>query len=351
MVLHVNSKPLVSVIIPTYNRVEVLYRSIKSVIEQTYDNYEIIVVDDGSIENVKDTVENFNNKINYIRHDINKGAAAARNTGVSYAKGQYIAFQDSDDEWLPEKLEKQIEVFNSLSHKVGVVYSDMWRIVRKKRRYFNAPHIMPDEKAPFYKALDYGVLNIGIQTAIFRKEVFDNVGVFDERLPRLIDLEYFIRVSRNYCFYHINKALVNFYANNVEGRISTNTNALIVARKLILEKYFDYIKANKKLLAKHYIGIGRSLCLNREFEEGEDYFNRAYKEFPKIKKDIKYLSNIYQDIGVKVFLKNDFEYGKKYIIKSLKINPYSTKTLILVVLSMLGENILTKSIKLSEKFL
>ena len=112
----------VSVIIPTYNRAKLIKRSILSVLNQTYQNFEIIVVDDGSADDTKSVVESFNNpKIRYIRHDINKGQSAARNTGIKNAKGKYIAFQDSDDEWLPEKLEKQMSCFESPSSHSGIV--------------------------------------------------------------------------------------------------------------------------------------------------------------------------------------------------------------------------------------
>ena len=104
-------------------------RAIQSVLDQTYEDFELIVVDDGSTDNTEEVVKNFgNDKIRYIRHEENKGAAAARNTGIRAARGEYIGFQDSDDEWLPVKLEKQIKVFETAPPEVGVVYTDMQRI-------------------------------------------------------------------------------------------------------------------------------------------------------------------------------------------------------------------------------
>jgi len=91
--------PTVSVIIPTYNRAHTIGRAIKSVLNQTYQDFEIIVVDDGSTDNTEEVVKSFRDKrIRYIQHKKNKGAAAARNTGIKSAKGKYIAFQDSDDD-------------------------------------------------------------------------------------------------------------------------------------------------------------------------------------------------------------------------------------------------------------
>lgn len=100
--------PTVSVVIPTYNRAHLVGRAIQSVLNQTYQDFEIIVVDDGSTDNTEEVVKSFNDpRIRYIRHDQNRGGSAARNTGIKMARGEYIAFQDSDDEWLPEKLESR----------------------------------------------------------------------------------------------------------------------------------------------------------------------------------------------------------------------------------------------------
>ena len=129
-------KPTVSVIIPTYNRAKLLPRAIKSVLNQTFKDFEVIIVDDGSTDNTEEVINEFqkhNKRIKYIRHEKNKGAAAARNTGIKIAQGEYIAFQDSDDEWLPNKLEKQMEIFESAPAEIGVVYTDYgeWVIVEK----------------------------------------------------------------------------------------------------------------------------------------------------------------------------------------------------------------------------
>ena len=109
--------PTVSIIIPTYNRAHLIGRAIQSVLNQTYQNFEIIVVDDGSTDNTEEMIKEFqkhDKRIKYIRHEKNRGGAAARNTGIKVARGEYIAFQDSDDEWLPEKLEKQMDVFQRI---------------------------------------------------------------------------------------------------------------------------------------------------------------------------------------------------------------------------------------------
>jgi len=275
----VKNNPYVNVIIPTYNRANLIGRAIQSVLNQSYQDFEIIIVDDGSTDNTKEVVRSINDeRIKYIQHKENKGAAAARNTGITAARSEYIAFQDSDDEWLHEKLEKQIKIFEVSSPEVGVVYTDMWKIAANKRMYFYSPDIMSKNKIMYQQALNYGVMNIGISTVLMKKECFDKVGLFDEKLPRYIDLELFIRLSKYFYFHHIKEPLLNYY--DTKKGISSNAMALVIARKLILDNYFEDIKKNKKVLSNHYFGIGASLCSNKELKNARHYFIKAMKAYP-----------------------------------------------------------------------
>ena len=278
------ANPTVSVVIPTYNRAHLVGRAIQSVLNQTYQDFEIIVVDDGSTDNTEEVVKSFNDpRIRYIRHDQNRGGSAARNTGIKMARGEYIAFQDSDDEWLPEKLEKQMKVFKSAPPEVGVVYTDMWRISKGEKRYWHSPKIMPEDGIVYKQALDR-VMGIGIQTAIIKRECLNAVGMFDENFPRFIDLELFVRLSKYYYFHHINEPLVNFY--DTGKGISNNNQALVKAYQLIFEKYsYDVVK-NKRSLAKHMYSLGNILCQNGDLDQGRDYLIKAVKLYPL---NLKYL--------------------------------------------------------------
>ena len=114
--------PLVSVIIPTYNRKHLLKEALGSVFSQTYKNLQVIVVDDGSTDNTQDIISDFKDKrITYIKQG-HRGASSARNKGIENAKGEYTAFLDSDDRWLPTKIEKQMDVFKNSKVNPGVVY-------------------------------------------------------------------------------------------------------------------------------------------------------------------------------------------------------------------------------------
>jgi glycosyltransferase involved in cell wall biosynthesis len=112
----------VSVVIPTYNSAHLLDDALQSVLEQTYKDFEIIVVDDGSTDNTSEVVSKYNDKLHYFRVD-NRGPAKARNYGISKATGKYIAFLDADDKWLPTKLEKQVSMFEQ-NPEFGMVFTE-----------------------------------------------------------------------------------------------------------------------------------------------------------------------------------------------------------------------------------
>ena len=134
--------PTVSVIIPTYNHAHVLGRSIQSVLNQTFQDFELIIVDDGSTDDTESLVNrSSSNKIKYVRHQGNQGRSVTRNTGIQLAKGDYIAILDADDEWMPEKLEKQMKVIRTAPPEVGVVYT-------KFKQYDRFGDYVPQRKLP-----------------------------------------------------------------------------------------------------------------------------------------------------------------------------------------------------------
>ncbi len=242
--------PQVSVILPIYNRGHLIKRAIVSVLNQSLRDLELIVVDDGSTEEIEKIVTSFDDgRIKYIRHEANRGAGAARNTGIRASRGEYIAFQDSDDEWLPEKLERQIEAFRKAEPDAGIVYTDMLRIGEDGRsNYWTSPTVRMGCIVN-RETLDYQVIGLGILSAMIKRECFDKVGLFDESFPRFIDLEFFIRLSKRYEFYHIGEPLCRYYST---VGISSDINALCIARVLLLKKYFSDIKDDSAFLLSQF---------------------------------------------------------------------------------------------------
>ncbi|MEM3407746.1 MAG: glycosyltransferase [Nitrososphaerota archaeon] len=271
------SSPLVSVIIPTYNRAWLLSKAVESVLNQSYQNFEVIIIDDCSEDDTKNLVKKFKDRrIRYIRHRKRKGAAAARNTGIKAAKGNYIAFQDSDDYWHPKKLEKQMRTFLNAPHDLGVVYTSFWRIDGNKKVYYPRPHIKPKEGYLHEVLLKTNF--IGLSTAVVKRKCFEKAGVFDEDLPRQQDWDLWLRISKYYCFKHIDEPLVTSYLHH--DSISRNINAYTIAMKHILKKYFEEISKKPTLLGKYYFEIGASLCLSGKIEEGKLYFFKAIRTNP-----------------------------------------------------------------------
>lgn len=277
--------PMVSVILPTYNRAQLVGRALRSVLDQTYRDFELIVVDDGSSDHTAEVVRSFADpRIRYLCHDENRGAAAARNTGIGAARGEYVAFLDSDDEWLPEKLRRQIEVLQEAPPTVGVIYTDMWRISKEGKKYWHSSRAMPEDGIVYQHVLDDQLVGICMPSVAVRRGCFAKVGNFDEKFPRLIERDLLIRMAKYFHFCHIEEPLVNHYDTG-EG-ISSDNRLLIRALKLILEKYRDDIEENRKSLARHQYVIGNLLCQSGEMDEGRTYLLGAVKSYPL---NIKYL--------------------------------------------------------------
>ncbi len=271
----------ISVILPTYNRANLISRAINSVINQTYQKFQLIIVDDDSIDNTEMIIKEYNNpKICYLKHPYNMGPAEARNTGIKYARSNYLAFIDSDDKWFPEKLEKQLEVFLKYSYNnLGIVYSDMIRVDKDNREiYWRSPDFKLEVKDLYKKSLNYEVENIGISTAMIRKECLKKIGYFDPNLKRLEDLEIFIRLSKYFNFYHLEIPLIYYY--ETESGVSSSIINLINARKYILNKYFEDISTDKKILSNHYFLIGFALYQDNNVKESKKYLGKSIITYP-----------------------------------------------------------------------
>lgn len=208
--------PLISVILPTHNRAEMLQRSVESVLNQSRQDFEIIIISDGSTDNTPDVVASFNDsRIRLFQHEVSKGASAARNTGLRAAKSKYIAFLDDDDEWLPDKLKIQMPVIEKSSPEVGLVYAWMEYFENGKSRGLRAPELRGDV---FVEMLDKQAIG-GCPTIIIKREVIERIGFFDESLPRGNDGNYWRRISKSYHVDFVPKVLANVYLDS-KNRIS-----------------------------------------------------------------------------------------------------------------------------------
>ncbi|MCK4852295.1 MAG: glycosyltransferase [Candidatus Omnitrophica bacterium] len=203
--------PEVSVIIPTYNRAHVVGRAIESVLNQTYREFEIIVVDDGSTDNTKELIEDkYGKQVNYVRQP-RKGAPAARNLGFRISRGKFVNFLDSDDYFLPENLEKKVRVLER-NPAAGWVYSDSY-YTDEERNFFRRSHSLRKMRKKIETRDDVfdimfrrgGLTNTN--TVMMRRECMEKTGGFDERLTVYQDVEFFLRVARHFKAKYIHEPL------------------------------------------------------------------------------------------------------------------------------------------------
>lgn len=200
--------PLISVVIPTYNRAKTIKRCLDSILAQTFTDFEVIVVDDCSRDNTKEIVESYSDeRVSYFCLKKNSGACVARNEGVKAAKGDYIAFQDSDDVWHEDKLEKQLEMLKKQN--ADIVFCSMNRVDEEKNERIDVFPDGIDSRFIEYKDLLPGNL-MSTQTILGKKKCFENVR-FDENMPRFQDWELALRLLKAYSVYFDSRVFVDTY--------------------------------------------------------------------------------------------------------------------------------------------
>ena len=270
---------MVSVIVPTYNREKYIERAVQSILRQTYDRYEIIIVDDGSTDNTWEIIqklEEIDRRIRYIKLEKNQGPAHARNIGLQEAKYEYIAFLDSDDEWLPNKLELQMGKMRESSEDTALIFCRMSGI----RRGGNGRYVCPDrsiekeilEGEIFSRLLRANV--IGTPSVLVRKKCLEQVGGFKESLTCLEDWEWVLRIAKNWMIGFVDEILVEVH--KLPGSVSMNVAGYLITRCYLVSLYREemlkdgslgFIKQEILALAEQR-GIKEQIqeLLHRDFE-------------------------------------------------------------------------------------
>ena len=244
----VTLKDKVSVIIPTYNRSELLKKAVESLENQSHQNFEIIIIDDCSTDDTAEVVKEMNDeRILYLRHDTNKGGSEARNTGIKQATGSFIGFLDSDDQWLPDKLERQLKQFEGQPD-VGVVYTGVQVIDEH-----NQPtrKIVPAYKGGILPKLFESNCIDTTSSVLVKREVLDQVQGFDASLPSCQDWDLYIRLAQVTKFDFVKESLVLFYHHSGE-RITTNKKSVLTGHLSIFEKYKGLAKKQPKSTFHHF---------------------------------------------------------------------------------------------------
>lgn len=264
---------MISVIIPTYNRGQIIEKAINSVLKQTYKELEIIVVDDCSTDDTFKIVQSIDDeRVKYFRLAENSGACYARNYGVNNAIGKYIAFQDSDDVWDLSKLEKQLNYLKI--NEADVVFCSFAKIEGEKTK------IIPEKKINESTLHDLLLKTnqIGTQTIFGKRKCF-LAEPFDNELERFQDWDLMIRITKYYRVLHLNEILVNVYVQS--DSLSRNNEKALKSLERMVVKYSEKEWLDKERAAGFYDSMGHFALLIGQ--PSKKYYLKAWRLMKKPK--------------------------------------------------------------------
>ncbi|OIB56119.1 glycosyltransferase family 2 protein [Natrialba sp. SSL1] len=260
----------ISIILPAYNENDVLSRAISSVLEQTFEDWELIVVDDSSTDSTPEIANSFtDDRIRLYQHHTNRGGSAARNTGIINATGEYISFLDADDEWWDRKLDRQLTALTSAGDDVVATYCDITReppsnsiikCAQSIRKTDSTPVDGGDELIPYILSRKFGVG--GSSTLLIKSEIVREIGGFNPLFKRHQDYEFLIRVLQRGEILYQDEILVTKHQT---GSVSPET--IHDAKEQLFESFeaeirdaeeggFDVVKEQKLALARSYASAG-----------------------------------------------------------------------------------------------
>ena len=269
------NSPIVSVVIPTHNRAHLLGRALRSVLRQSFTDFELIVVDDASADDTTNIINGFPDKrIKYIRHGSNLGAPAARNTGIANARGHYIGLLDDDDEWYPEKLAKQVLKFSQVPETVGLIYSG-YEVRESDGRLLRT--YLPEARGDVHLRLLLGT-TLGSPTPLILKDCFQKVGHFDESLKSCQDWDMWKRIADHYEFDYVPEILAIGYRH--ERQISADFASMIPGRTRMVQKHLAEFRRHPEILVIHLKRLGKMHCINGTWKEAIHWFRETLKVNP-----------------------------------------------------------------------
>jgi glycosyltransferase involved in cell wall biosynthesis len=263
--------PRVSVIIPTHNRAESLHSAITSVLNQTFQDFEIIIIDDASNDHTREVIASFNDaRIKIIHNQVSKGAAGARNIAIMNSSCEYVAFLDDDDEWLPEKLKIQTSLLDNSSMEIGGVCTGYFTIEQMCGRILSTVNS---------ETIDLAKGNsIATSSILLRRACFEKCGLFDESMLASSDYDMWIRISKEFSFKIIKNTLVKYCIN--ENGLTLNFEKKSRSLEILLNKHEDFFKSDAKGYSKQYLELGVIYCYNGELKNGRKAFGKSIRMNP-----------------------------------------------------------------------
>lgn len=254
-------KSLVSIITPVYNGQDFLDRCIKSVLAQTYENWELLLIDDGSSDNSVQIIENYleDNRIKLLRNESNSGIPTTRNKGIENSTGEFIALLDQDDEWLPHKLEKQVSRFLEIDDSFGLIYSNVE--VRTDQGILSDQKKEIEPEASIQSNLELMLSRnlITSPTAMVKRKALEEVGLFDESIRwGGDDYDLWIRIAHKFKFDYIDEVLCIRHEH--QQNYSADKKRMMLKTIELGEKYVEQFglepSLSRKLKSNHYYRYG-----------------------------------------------------------------------------------------------
>ena len=276
MTLEDKPRATVSVVIPTRGRPETLARAVRSVLAQTHEDFEIVVVLDGPDPATSRSLTRFRDpRLRVLALDEPHGASAARNHGLRAARGTFVGFLDDDDEWFPEKLERQLDRFEEAGEDVALVYASFRKVSDRTGEVLSTSRPGPLERG-FVDFL--GSTRFGTSVPLIRRSSLQEVGGFDESLPGTQDRDLWLRLAERFTFDHVPDVLVTHFIH--PGQITADLSRKVEARQRILEKYRTQLEAHPPLLARHLWRLGMLCCADGDARQGRRYLRQALRSRP-----------------------------------------------------------------------
>jgi glycosyltransferase involved in cell wall biosynthesis len=281
--------PKVSVVIPAYNSMKYLPETVDSVLGQTFIDFEILIINDGSTDNICEWFTQIKDPRVKLISQENKGLSGARNTGIANAQGEYIAFLDADDLWEPSKLEKQVFCLDN-NPEVGLVHT--WMLLIDEHSQSTGRVLKSNlEGYVWEKLLERN--SIACPSVIVRRSCLDIVGGFDPNLRSVEDWDMWIRLSRHYRFAAIQEPLA--YYRQLSSSMSKNWKVMEKAFQQVIEKAFQSVSSSIIYLKNHSYGYAY-LCLawkaiqnqNRDYRQASDFRHVAITYYPDLRYSKEY---------------------------------------------------------------
>ncbi|OAN61371.1 hypothetical protein A8B79_07885 [Balneola sp. EhC07] len=255
------NKGLVSIITPVYNGQDFLDRSIKSVLAQTYENWELLLIDDGSSDNSVQIIKYYleDNRIKLLRNESNSGIPTTRNKGIENSTGEFIALLDQDDEWLPHKLEKQVNRFLEIDDSFGLIYSNVEVRTDQGILADQKKEIEPEVSIQSNLELMLSRNLITSPTAMVKRKALEEVGLFDESIRwGGDDYDLWIRIAHKYKFDYIDEVLCIRHEH--QQNYSADKKRMMFKTIELGEKYVEQFglepSLSRKLKSNHYYRYG-----------------------------------------------------------------------------------------------